>query len=132
MFCGAGGPEIAKSDRVGGKSAAVIYGLTGTAKLHGTDPELAANPFFPASKNYNYGALRVFLPRSSQHTKWLRKFAKMQFGLAAVPLELERCFHAMPNPASLGSPDRLSEPPYQNPPGTAKSVMTQKLAEISQ
>lgn len=99
MFCGAGGPEIAKSDRVGGKSAAVTYGLTGTAKLHGTDPELAANPFFPASKNYNYGALRVFLPRSSQHTKWLRKFAKMQFGLAAVLVRAREVFSCDAKPS---------------------------------
>jgi IS66 C-terminal element len=39
MFCGDGGPEIAKSDRVGGKSAAAIYSLIGTAKLNGIDPE---------------------------------------------------------------------------------------------
>jgi hypothetical protein len=39
MFCGAGGPEIAKSDRAGGKSAAVIYCLIRTAKLNGIDPE---------------------------------------------------------------------------------------------
>lgn len=39
MFCGAGGPEIAKSDQAGGKSAAVIYCLIGTAELNGIDPE---------------------------------------------------------------------------------------------
>lgn len=46
MFCGAGGPETAKSDRVGGKSAAVISCLIGTAKLNGIGAESScdANP----------------------------------------------------------------------------------------
>jgi len=39
MFCGAGGLEIGKSDRVGRKSDAVTYSLIGTTKLKGTDPE---------------------------------------------------------------------------------------------
>lgn len=48
MFCGAGGPETAKSDRVGGKSAAVISCLIGTAKLNGIGPESScdAKPSF--------------------------------------------------------------------------------------
>src|SRR5215472_16860701 len=101
MFCGAGGLEIGKSDRVGRKSAAVIYSLIGTAKLNGIDPEsyprnplsrIAKHPINP-SKNDYHGNFRFLIRRSSQHRKCLRRLAKMEFGPAAVPVPAVESIH---------------------------------------